>query len=213
MNLRDVGKLFKRFWNYLKQDTWHSWLVSIILLYLVVRLVFFPILHLATGSSMPLVIVESCSMYHGESLDSWWAGHADWYTSRNISKEEFYSYSLDNGLNKGDIIFVVKSDSYKKGDILIFGNNPGATAVNPTIHRVVSTSPLATKGDNNLVQLSKENNAYHIDETSISSDRILGRAVFRIPYAGWLKLIWFEPFRPVSERGLCTETQTFKLSG
>jgi len=212
MTLSQIKEYIKKFWNYLKQDTWHSWLVSLIILYLVIRLVFFPLMSFVTGSPLPLVIVESCSMYHHSAFDNWWDTHSSWYEAKDISKEEFSAFSYKNGLNKGDILLVLKRDNYNEGDIIIFKPNPESTSPNPIIHRIISENPFATKGDNNLAQLSANNNLYRIDETSIPTSNILGKAVLRIPLAGWLKLIWIEPFRAEAERGLCVENQNLKTS-
>jgi hypothetical protein len=71
--MKEEGKKnpIKAFWEYLKKDTWDSWLVSMILLVLIIKFVFFPVLGLITHTSLPIVIVESCSMYHESSFDDW----------------------------------------------------------------------------------------------------------------------------------------------
>jgi len=140
----------KRFWDFLKQDTWQSWLVFLILIVIFIRLIFFPTLSFITSTPLPLVVVESCSMYHSSSFDSWWTSTGEWYEENNIEKSEFENFPFKNGLNKGDIIFVWGRSSYKLGDVIIFQ----ADTKNPIIHRVIVRSPIGTKGDNNLNQLS-----------------------------------------------------------
>ena len=198
-----IKKPIKDFWGYLKKDTWDSWIVSMLLIVVVIKFVFFPLLTLATGSPLPLVVVESCSMYHETNFDDWWSKNAQWYQNKGISKEEFKEYNMKNGLNKGDIILVTKPDEYEKGDIIIFLPNPESTAVNPIIHRIISENPISTKGDHNTLQFTKNNNIKKLDETDISKERILGKSTLRIPYVGWAKLIWFELSRPEQERGFC----------
>ena len=188
-----IKRGWKKIWNYLKKDTWDSWLVSIVLLFLIIKFVFFPVMSLATGSPLPLVVVESCSMYHGISFDEWWSRNSAWYEQRNISKEDFKEFSSHNGLNKGDIILVVKRAEYKEGDIIIY--NPSVQTAHPIIHRIISTPDIETKGDHNSEQISFEK--------SISNKQILGKSIIRIPLIGWVKLIFYEPFRAESERGLC----------
>jgi signal peptidase I len=196
----------KRFHNYLKKDTWDSWLVSLILIIIFIRLIFFPGLSLITNTSLPLVVVESCSMYHDSSFDKWWSAveNSHWYSQNNIEKSEFGTFPFKSGLNKGDIIFVWGRSEYKKGDIIIFESNKESTAKHPLIHRIVSENPTATKGDNNLHQLALSNNNKKIDETNIQEKQIIGKSVAKIPLLGWLKLIFFEPFRPSSQRGFCS---------
>ena len=196
-SVRRVSPL-RKFWNFLKKDTWQSWVVSLILLVLIIRFVIFPTLSFLTGSSLPLVVVESCSMYHDSNFDDWWSKNSEWYESKSITKEQFASFSLKNGFNKGDIIFVWGRSEIKLGNVIIFEPNVESIAQYPIIHRVVTLSPISTKGDNgrtNPGQLVKGTNSKHLDETNISQEQIIGRAVFRIPALGWVKLIIFQPFK------------------
>lgn len=192
----------KRFWKFLHEDSWQSWLVSLILLVVLIKFILFPLVSLATGSSLPLVVIESCSLYHERSFDLWWAENQDWYEDVGIEKSDFEDFPYRNGLNKGDIIFVWGRSEVELGDIIIF-EPTGSSAAHPIIHRVVSTDPLGTKGDNNPTQLTRNNNVQRIDETNIEPEQVIGRGVARVPYVGWLKLVFFEPFREPEARGLC----------
>jgi hypothetical protein len=61
-------------------------------------------------------------------------------------------------------------------------------------------------GDNNNGILTPGNNMYGVDERSINSNQLIGRAVFRIaPGLGWIKLIFYESSKPASEKGFCRE--------
>ena len=181
----------KEFWAFLKKDTWNSWVVSLILIVILIKFIFFPTLALLTGSPLPLVVVESCSMYHESSFESWWDQNSLWYESNDISEEDFKSYSFKNGLNKGDILLIWGYSDYKIGDIIVFS----APTKYPLIHRIISKSPISTKGDHNTAQLEVEK--------EIQESAILGKSVIKIPIIGWAKLIFFEPFRQPQERGLC----------
>lgn len=185
----------KKFYDYLKKDTWDSWLVSLLLAIIFIKLIFFPTLSFLTNTSLPLVVVESCSMYHSNNFKDWWLEESNkfWYEKNNITKEEFQEYPLKNGLNKGDIVFVLGKKEYKKGDIIIFESETKY----PLIHRIVSKNPISTKGDNNPDQLP--NNL----ENNIEKEKIFGKAVAKIPYLGWIKLIFFEFRKPQSQRGFC----------
>ena len=194
-----------RFWKFLQEDSWQSWIVSLVLLVILIRFVFFPLLGFVTGSSLPLVVIESCSMYHNSGFDEWWNDRSDWYEGNGIGKADFREFPFKNGLNKGDIILVWGHADYGVGDIIIFEPNLDSSAPHPIIHRIVAEEPYQTKGDNNLAQLVGGNpaNPQNIDETNIRDEQVIGKAVFRIPYLGWIKLIFFEPFRGAGERGLC----------
>jgi len=186
-----IKEIWKKFINYLKKDSWDSWLVSLALVFVFIKFIFFPLLSLATGSSLPLVVVESCSMYHETNFEDWWFKNSAWYEQNDISKEDFMQYSFKNGLNKGDIIITWNYGEYKKGDIIIFS----APTQYPLIHRIISDNKLSTKGDHNPGQLTIEE--------EISEDKIIGKAIAKIPLLGWLKLIFFEPFKSSDQRGLC----------
>ena len=193
----------RRFWDFLQEDSLQSWIVSLLLLIVLIKFVVFPGLTLITGSKLPLVVVESCSMYHAENFDDWWFKNGNWYENEEITKEQFEAFPMKNGFAKGDIIFVWGYSDYKSGDIVVFAPNTESTAKNPIIHRIVATAPFGTKGDNNQKQLVTDNNAQKIDETNIPAENMIGKAVFRIPALGWIKLIFFEFIRPKEQRGLC----------
>jgi signal peptidase I len=197
-----------KFWKFLKEDSWQSWVVSLILIIIIIKLIVFPLISLITGSTLPIVVIESCSMYHATEFDSWWNSNGGWYDGyKNITKEEFQSYHFKNGLNKGDIIIVTSPKRVSKGEIIIFQPNEAAIARYPIIHRIIATNPIGTKGDNNNDQLKAfgagYNNPVQVDETNINQDQLIGKATIRIPYLGWIKLIFFEPLKPASQRGLC----------
>lgn len=193
----------KRAWAFLREDSWQSMIVTLILLVVLIKFVLFPLLSFITGSSLPLVVIESCSLYHETDFDGWWDSNANWYESVEISKENFLEFPYRNGLNKGDIIFVWGRGDYNVGDIVIFQPNVESSARHPIIHRVVTQEPLGTKGDHNSRQLTFDNNLQHIDETDISEEQLIGKATFRVPALGWIKLVFFEFTRAPEERGFC----------
>lgn len=187
--------IHKRVWDFLQEDSWSSFVVTLLLAFVIIKFVFFPGLSLITGTSLPLVIVESCSMYHhedgfGKIFES------PVYGSYGISLEDSKNWIFQNGFNKGDVIFVIGVKNIEIGDVIIF--NGGEQY--PLIHRVVEVSDnYATKGDNyktNPNQLSREKN--------ISGEQIIGKALFKVPFIGWAKLIFFEGGQAESNRGICS---------
>lgn len=204
---RNIRYYWDKFWYLLwKDDSPKGWVFSLIFLFVFIKFIFFPLLSLTTGTSLPLAIVESCSMYHDGNLlsnvDDWYYNHENKYVNLGISKDEFFGYSFKKGFNKGDILFIigVHPEKLDIGDIVIFN----AGQKNPVIHRIIRIEQdgerytFSTIGDNNNKQLPIE-----ID---IGEDQLVGKAVLRlVPYAGWGKLILFERLRPESERGFCKE--------
>ena len=206
----------KKFWNWVwKSDSLWSWIVALVLIYVFIRLIFFPTISLIMGTQLPLAGVESSSMDHqivkddfGKlnlcgniysreenkhiNFDDYWKTCGGWYDGRNITKEIFSGFSLKNGFRKGDIIVVWGRFAPKVGDIVIFKPNPESRAPRPIIHRIayIGDGIIQTKGDHNEGQLISSNNAHNTDETLIKPDQLIGKAILKIPYLGWVK-IWF----------------------
>lgn len=185
-------EVIKKAFAFLKEDSWSSFFVNLIIAFVIIKFIFFPLAAFVTGSSMPLVIVESCSMYHPTDLEG--VLNNPVYSKFNISYEDTNSWNFKRGLSKGDIILVVRPKNIKIGDVIIFN---GGTA-HPIIHRVISLNPLATKGDN-----EKTNPDQLSFEKSIKENQLVGKALFRIPFLGWIKLIFFELMRSPQSRGFC----------
>jgi len=204
-NDSNFKKFLKKFWWIVwKDDSFKGWIISIIFLFIVIKGIFFPLMSLATGTKLPLVIVESCSMYHEENLfsdtEEWFQNQKTKYWEYKISKEMFLEFPFQKGFNKGDILFVMgeKPEDLKKGDVIIFAANYKS----PIIHRIVEIEKnndefiFSTLGDNNPEQI--------YFETSIKEDQIIGKAKANIaPYLGWIKLIFFEFTQPSGNRGFC----------
>lgn len=220
MNLRKIGETgksgFKKFWFLLwKDNSLKGWIFSLVFLFIFIKIIFLPGLSLITGTSLPLAIVESCSMYHEgnffSSFNGWWDRHETKYEGLNLSKEGFSDFSFRRGFSKGDILFIVKANPNKLelGDIILFNSGTSGT---PVIHRIIKIKEengekiFSTMGDNNNQMLTPGNNPAKIDEREIKESQLVGKAVFRItPFLGWAKLIFFEGMRTESERGFCEE--------
>ena len=80
-----VIDLWKKTWAYLKRDSWDSWLVSLALTFVFIKFVFFPVPGFTMRTSLPLVVVESCSMYHSTDFDDWWERNSVWYENKDIT--------------------------------------------------------------------------------------------------------------------------------
>ncbi len=208
MKISKKGKdFFKKFWYLLwKDDSLKGWIFSMVFLFIFIKFIFFPFISLVTGTSLPMAIVDSCSMYHSGNIfsnfDSWWKTHEWKYKEYNITKEEFENLKMKNGFNKGDLLFMIRAnpEKLKIGDIIIFE----AGQKNPVIHRIIEIEEedgkyfFSTIGDNNNGQLEIEKR--------INQDQLIAKAVFKIiPYVGWGKLIFYEKFRIPQERGFCKE--------
>jgi len=183
-----------------------GWIISLIFLFIIIKGIFFPLLSLATGTQLPLVIVESCSMYHEDNLlsnfDDWFSRNDLKYFTYGVNKKMFEDFSFKKGFNKGDILFITsaKPEKLKVGDVIIFNANYR----NPVIHRLIN---IKKNGDEYIFSTLGDNNNGQIEfEKRINADQLVGKARLNIaPYLGWTKLIFFEKLRYPSERGLCNE--------
>ena len=201
MDKKGTKEKLKRLYEFIwKEDTLASWVVSLILIFLIVYFIFFPLLSLIMGSPMPLVVVESTSMHHPggfientlgleSSFGQWWEGKKEWYIERNINYSRARGWPLRTGLEMGDIVAVVGANQLEIGDIIIFRANKR----HPVIHRIIDIEKedgrtiYQTKGDNNRDQIPTER--------KILKNQIIGKAIFRIPKVGWVKLGQVEIFK------------------
>jgi len=172
----------KRVWNFIwEDDSLISWVVNVILAFLIVKFLIFPGLGLVLDTSHPVVAVVSESMDHRGNFDDWWERQGSWYEERGIMKEEFMQYDMKNGFKKGDIIFLRGKDKFEIGEVVVFSANSN----NPIIHRVVEKKDgkYQTKGDAN------SDSSKTLGEVDISKERVIGKALFRVPFLGWVK-VW-----------------------
>jgi len=178
---------YGKVWYFLWEDNsiW-SWIANLVLAFILIKFVVYPGLGLMLGTSYPVVAVVSGSMHHETNFDEFYSSQQYLYDQYSISKYDFSKFPYTNGFNKGDIMVLkgTRPENIKVGDVLVFRTN----RPDPVIHRVVEIKQESgkyffhTKGDHNLGSLP--------EELSISQERVIGRAAFRIPTLGWVK-IWF----------------------
>ncbi len=209
-------KLFgRKAWHFLWHDdsVW-SWIANIAIAFIVIKFIFYPLLGIILGTGFPVVAVVSESMEHGlhdgeicgqdydyfpNGFDNWWQVCGYWYQDSDIdiTKEQFEEFPLHNGFNKGDIIVLWRAneENIEVGDILVYQS----TKSQPIIHRVVKVWTeendetgveeyhYQTKGDHN-----EDSFAGYLGEDDITIDRIYGQALFKIPFLGYIKIIFAE---------------------
>ncbi|MBU0457581.1 MAG: signal peptidase I [Nanoarchaeota archaeon] len=212
MKLKRFKDHSKKIWHFFwEDDSLWSWLANIVVAFLLIRFIVYPLLGLILGTSFPIVAVVSESMEHGlhddvlcgrqfnefrESFDNYWSVCGGWYEEKGITKEQFKKFSFKNGFNKGDVIILWRANknNLEVGNILVFqGNKP-----QPIIHRIVDKQEeegkiyYQTKGDHNSDSISGTYGEIKIDE-----ERLLGKGVIRIPYLGWLKILFVDAVKPL----------------
>lgn len=206
----------KLWWFIWKDDSFASLLLNILIAVVLIKFVIYPVLGLILGTSFPVVAVVSCSMQHdatncwadcylkgqgdlnycvnreknlcGKNIEDagvakvkYWSVCGDWYVEKGISEADFKLFQQSNGFNIGDIFVLRKADNIKIGDVIVY-NNKISNA--PIIHRVVGIKDgyYQTKGDHNSASFPFEE--------KITNEQIYGKVLLKIPYLGWVKVLF-----------------------
>ena len=197
-------KKSKGAWSKVWHFIWHedsvlSWIVNIILAFILIKFIVYPGLGFVLGTGYPVVAVVSGSMEHDGSFDDWWSSdncgrdklsvegptQEERYTEYKISKADFMNFPYENGFNTGDIMVLQNPKKVRIGDIIVFQI---AEQADPIIHRVVEVKEsegkyfYTTKGDHNCGSAPFEKD--------ITEEQVLGKALQRIPWLGWIKIIF-----------------------
>lgn len=208
----DTKAFLKKMWYFIwEEDSILSWIVNIILAFVLIKFIVYPGLGFILQTTHPVVAVVSESMEHGmnSNLNSYvicdknfakkervdygrfWEICGKWYEENfKITKEQFKQFSFKNGFNKGDIMVLKGANpgSIEIGDIIVFTSK----RPDPIIHRVVNKWEkngeyfYHTKGDHNRASIKDT----LIDETNIRQSQVIGKAVLKVPLLGYIK-IWF----------------------
>lgn len=188
--LSKLKSQIKRFWNFLGEDSLASWIANVVLSFILIYFIVYPGLGLILSTSLPVVAVVSGSMEHRDySFNDWWENNWKDYDRYHIKKEDFSQFRFKNGFNKGDIMVIYGAEpkDIKVGQVIVYRSTQSS---NPIIHRVVSVEEagedyyFTTKGDNNQAA----------DQDRVGKEQIkdTGIAIIRIPYLGWIKIIFTE---------------------
>ena len=189
---------WKKIWHFIWEDNSAlSWVVNIILAFVLIKFIVYPTLAFVFSTSYPIVAVISTSMEHDNNFDDWWDSQAscpdscsqgEFYEEHTVSKDQFQNFIFKDGFNKGDIMFLHGSnpEDIKVGEVIVFNGRRS----DPIIHRVIDkwdedgVFHFTTKGDHNQ--------AIHagIGEQDITEDRIIGKAFIRLPFFGWIKILF-----------------------
>jgi len=189
----DLKITLKKIWHFIWDDNsiW-SWIVNIILAFVLIKFIVYPVLSLLLGTTHPVVAVVSSSMEHNQEFSKWWEHNQEWYLNNGITNGEFLTYPMKNGFRRGDIIVLLgkQPKDIKRGDIIVFRTG----GREPIIHRIVQITTdengfiYSTKGDNNAGQIKRP----LVDETKINEAQVIGTAFFRIPVLGYVKILSVE---------------------
>ncbi|MDD3174846.1 MAG: signal peptidase I [Candidatus Nanoarchaeia archaeon] len=197
-----IKRAIQKTWNYIwHDDSIGSWVLNILLAFVIIKFLLYPGLGLVLGTELPVVAVISESMDHLGDFNEWWRSPAlcdedecmqsEFYNNYNISKATFLSFPLKHGFQRGDIIVLnrAKINELNVGDIIVF--NSQTLNSYPIIHRIIQIKDengekvFVTKGDHNVKPIYVRG---YLDESNIYSENIIGKSFFKIPYLGYVKL-------------------------
>lgn len=155
----------KKTWHFLyHEDSVLSWIANVVIAFVLIKFVLFPLLGAITGTSLPIVAVVSSSMDHRaidgqicgldhEDGQTFWDVCGSWYEERGITQTQFEAFPFKNGFWKGDVMLLrgVPEDRLEVGDVVVFQSGKQY----PIIHRIVAIDEengnllFTTKGDHN----------------------------------------------------------------
>ena len=184
--------LLSRTWKFLwEEDSAASWVANVVLAFILIKFIVYPGLGLLLSTTHPIVAVVSGSMEHDGNFEDWWnrdcqgIPQKDLYSPYEITKSDFQSFKFKNGFDKGDIMILKGASDPKIGDVLVYWID---TQPDPIIHRVVAVD---SKDGHNVYKTKGDHNCgLNGFEEQIESDQIVGQAVLRVPWLGWVKLIF-----------------------
>lgn len=189
----------KKIWNFIwNSDSIWSWILNVILAFVIIKFLVYPGLGLVLGTQAPIVAVVSGSMEHDMQLSEWWIESSccddkcsnkmiqgEYYEEIGITEKDFEQYPLRFGFDKGDIMLLHKRNDVEQGDVIVYRIKEKA---DPIIHRVIDIKEengkryYFTKGDHNCGTASFEN--------AIQEEQLIGKAILRVPFLGWIKIIF-----------------------
>ncbi len=195
MAFKDV---LRKIWFFLweEESVW-SWIANVILAFIIIKFLLYPGLGFVLGTPAPIVAVVSGSMEHDGNFDQFWSDEmccnsacskklvqGQYYENANISRAVFRDFDFVNGFNKGDIMVLYSAKKAELGDVIVYlaQHRP-----DPIIHRVIGVSEengakyYWTKGDHNC-----DVGGF---EARIPQDKVIGKAVWRVPFLGWVKIV------------------------
>lgn len=179
MDLGIIKKKLKKFWKFIWEGESLESYIAFFLFSIVVLAIIYPLtlklLSVTVGVS-DLVAVITSSMEHNSQKQFY-----NYLEGFGIGKNSSMPYK--QGLNRGDLIVVMKDKNITVGEVIVFEREEGT----PIIHRVVKkeevdgTYHYQTKGDANPYSLPFEKN--------ISPKQIEGVAGYKMPYLGVPKML------------------------
>jgi len=205
----------KQIWNFIwHDDSAASWIVNVILAFVIIKFLVFPGMSFALGTSHPIVAVVSGSMEHDITKEyryfgnpitgpKQWSGQY-FLCDQKFSEDKHVNFDgyweicgpwyEKNSISQEMFDEFKMSNGFNKGDLIILHTKENAevgdvlvfwgTRSDPIIHRIVEVT------DDGYITKGDHNSR---EDGTVNPDNVIGKALFRVPYLGWIK-IWFVQF-------------------
>lgn len=96
------------------------------------------------------------------------------------------SGSMEPAIKTGSVVIVKPADNYQTNDVITFAGKDGGKS---TTHRIVKIE--TENGETHFVTKGDANNTE--DNNKVTADKIIGKVLFSIPYAGYAVAAAKEP--------------------
>ncbi len=213
----DWKTAWKKIWYFIwESDSIWSWLVNIVLAFIIIKFIVYPGIGLMMGTGYPIVAVVSgsmehktvnpCSMYSitGDCLERS-PGHYEicgivFEEKQKVDLNFFWQscggwYENYTDITKESFSTFKFKNGFNTGDIMILrGTSPEKINVGDTIVYMTNAKPYPIihrvvdiqKGDEYKFITKGDHNP--IEDQPVNERYVIGKAVVRVPLLGWIKI-------------------------
>ncbi|MBP3841233.1 MAG: signal peptidase I [Bacilli bacterium] len=108
-----------------------------------------------------------------------------------LSTYVIVSPSMTPTIKVQDAVLVIRSNKFKKGDIVTFKTTDPRYSGYTITHRI---NDVITANNGKTMYITKGDNNSIVDAAPVFKDNIYGKVILKIPYLGSIKNIFFQPF-------------------
>ena len=212
----DLKTILKKIWWFIwESDSIWSWIVNIILAFIIIKFLVYPGLGLLLQTSYPVVAVVSGSMEHKTvhpcslMTPAGCAQRNDEYyemcginfdKKQNVNFDFFWEtcgkwYENNTDITKEDFSNFELKNGFNTGDIMVlYGTKPEKIKQGDTIvymsksahYPIIHRVIAVEKGETPSFITKGDHNAG--EDTVINENQVIGKVALRIPLLGWIKI-------------------------
>ena len=209
-----LGKVWHFIWE---DNSALSWLANIILAFVLIKFIVYPLLGLILGSPLPVVAVISESMMHSPTpmcVERSFIDGTCLETNKQVreicgkrvmdkgkySLQDYWSlcgeWYEEKGLTKEEFSQYPFPNGFDKGDVIVLrGARPKELAVGDVLvfdtgkaYPIIHRIVEKNQQGDRISFVTKGDHNAIADEGVVREKQIIGRAATRIPYIGWVKI-------------------------